>query len=52
MDVATALYDLDERPRLLNVIYGLGGRDFTPADAEDAYQALMDPTKKEVWVSI
>jgi len=51
-DVATTLYDLGERPRLLNVIYGLGGRDFTPADAEQAYQALMDPKVKEVWVGI
>jgi pyruvate/2-oxoacid:ferredoxin oxidoreductase alpha subunit len=46
------LYDLDRRPRLLNVIYGLGGKDFGPEDAESAYEALMKPDVKEVWIGI
>jgi len=52
LDIAATLYDARDRPRLLNVIYGLGGRDFTPADADEAYQALMDPSIKEIWVSL
>lgn len=49
-DVAAALYDLDRRPRLLNIIYGLGGKDFGPEDAESGYKALMRPDVKEVWI--
>ncbi|WP_042667943.1 pyruvate ferredoxin oxidoreductase [Desulfurococcus amylolyticus] len=30
-DIAVSLYDLDERPLLLDYIYGLGGRDLPPS---------------------
>ncbi|AFL66407.1 2-ketoisovalerate ferredoxin oxidoreductase subunit alpha [Desulfurococcus amylolyticus] len=30
-DIAASLYDLDERPLLLDYIYGLGGRDLPPS---------------------
>lgn len=52
LDVAATLYDARDRPRLLNVIYGLGGRDFTPVDAEEVYKALLDPAIKEIWVGV
>jgi pyruvate ferredoxin oxidoreductase alpha subunit len=39
-EVRSALYDLDKRPKMVNYIYGLGGRDFTLADIRTVYAAL------------
>jgi len=33
-DVVSALHTVSERPRVFNVIYGLGGRDIEPSDVE------------------
>lgn len=52
LDVAASLYDMEDKPRLVNIIYGLGGRDFTPSNAEKAYRALKDPKIKELWIDI
>lgn len=40
-EVKSALYDLDERPFLQEYIFGLGGRDFFPKDAEYVFKRLM-----------
>ncbi len=34
MEVSSALYQLKDRPALINKIYGLGGRDYLPSHAE------------------
>jgi len=39
-DVRTALFDLPTRPRVVNYIFGLGGRDFLPEDAEGVFARL------------
>ena len=36
----SALYDLDTRPKAINYVYGLGGRDFTVDTAETVFAAL------------
>jgi pyruvate ferredoxin oxidoreductase alpha subunit len=43
-EVRSALYDLDKRPKMVNYIYGLGGRDFTLADIRGVYDALVAGT--------
>ncbi len=40
-EVKSALYNLDERIPLQEYIFGLGGRDFFPKDAEDVFERLM-----------
>jgi pyruvate ferredoxin oxidoreductase alpha subunit len=52
MDVASALYDLDERPQLINVIYGLGGRDFNVESAGEMWEKISKPGVKKVWVGV
>ena len=36
----SALYDLEQRPKLINVVYGLGGRDVSTGDIAALYQRL------------
>ena len=40
-DTRSACYDLKERPRLINIVYGLGGRDCAVEDLERVYQYLL-----------
>ena len=40
LEVRTALYDCDPRPKVLPFIYGLGGRDIFPDNIEEAFAAL------------
>ncbi len=35
-----ALYDLETRPKLVNIVYGLGGRDVSTTDVEAVYSRL------------
>lgn len=44
-EVSAALYQVGERPLLINKIYGLGGRDFMPHHAEQVLSELMAITK-------
>lgn len=39
-ETRSALYDLKERPYLVNIVYGLGGRDFKTEDAEYLFNRL------------
>lgn len=41
-ETRSALYDLPARPRLVNYVYGLGGRDVRVEDFEDIYRRLAD----------
>jgi len=47
-----------ERPMLFNVIYGLGGRDFTAYHAEEVFKKAKEyaekgeVTEREVWVGV
>lgn len=45
MEVSSALYHLKEKPVLINKIYGLGGRDYLPAQAELVLSELADIAK-------
>jgi len=42
LDIATSLYPFQEKPILINKIYGLGGRDYLPGHAELVLNELMD----------
>ena len=39
-ETRSALYDLETRPKLINVVYGLGGRDVSTGDLANLYQRL------------
>ena len=40
-EVRSACYDLETRPRLINVVYGLAGRDCAVEDIETVYRHLL-----------
>ncbi|MBZ0221380.1 MAG: pyruvate ferredoxin oxidoreductase [Candidatus Methylomirabilis sp.] len=40
-EVRSALYDLDSRPRVMNRIYGLGGRDYKVKDAVEVFDEAL-----------
>ena len=40
-DVRSALYDLENRPKTINYVYGLGGRDIKTTDFEAIYEELF-----------
>jgi pyruvate ferredoxin oxidoreductase alpha subunit len=46
-EVSAALYQVGERPLLINKIYGLGGRDFMPYHAEQVLSELVEMTKTD-----
>ncbi|HOQ10146.1 MAG TPA: pyruvate ferredoxin oxidoreductase [Syntrophomonadaceae bacterium] len=41
-ETRSALYDLRERPYLINIVYGLGGRDMKVEDIEKIFSRLAD----------
>ena len=40
LEIRTALYDCEPRPKVLPFIYGLGGRDIFPHNIEEAFEVL------------
>ncbi len=40
-DTRSACYDLKNRPRLINIVYGLGGRDCAVEDIERVFEYLL-----------
>ena len=58
MDTSTAILRSKTRPLLFNVIYGLGGRDLTPADVEKIIGKAEEVLRKgeapeePVWVGV
>lgn len=47
-EVAAALYDAAPRPRLLNYVFGLGGKEFTPTDAQTILEQALTGKKDEL----
>lgn len=45
LETRSALYDMDERPKMVNYIYGLGGRDVKTSDIESVYNDLLEIVK-------
>lgn len=45
-EIRSALYQLHERPVVLNFIYGLGGRDVSMNNIEEAFHKLEESIKK------
>ena len=41
-ETCSALYDLKERPYMINIVYGLGGRDVKTEDIEKVFGRLTD----------
>lgn len=41
-ETRSALYDLENRPKMINYVYGLGGRDITTTDFEYIYNELFN----------
>ena len=41
-EVRSACYDLETRPHMINVVYGLAGRDCAPEDVERVYRHLLN----------
>ena len=46
-DVRSACYELENRPHIINYIYGLGGRDVRVEDFEKVYKALAKVVKDD-----
>jgi pyruvate ferredoxin oxidoreductase alpha subunit len=44
-DITGALYGMDKRPVLVNKIFGLGGRDYMPDQAEQVLNELVELAK-------
>lgn len=42
LDVKAALYELESKPKVLDLVYGLGGRDTTPADVEKMFNEGLE----------
>ncbi|MGN0458483.1 MAG: pyruvate ferredoxin oxidoreductase [Eubacterium sp.] len=45
-DVTTALYRASLHPQVMNIVYGLGGRDVKVEDIEGVYEKLEEAVKK------
>ncbi len=41
-ETRSACYDLEQRPKLINIVYGLGGRDCAVEDVETVYNRLQN----------
>jgi pyruvate/2-oxoacid:ferredoxin oxidoreductase alpha subunit len=47
-EVTSLLYDLPQRPNALSYVYGLGGKEFTPADAAAVLDGALKGAKDEL----
>jgi len=47
-EIAASLYPREQRPVLLNRIYGLGGRDFMPEHVEAVINEMMDVVSRRI----
>lgn len=41
-EIKSTLFNLQTKPAVISFIYGLGGREFTPAEARTAFEAAID----------
>ncbi|MDR3259828.1 MAG: pyruvate ferredoxin oxidoreductase [Fusobacteriaceae bacterium] len=46
-EIRSALYDLQEKPKIVNYIYGLGGRDVTVNHIESVYNDILSDKDKD-----
>jgi pyruvate ferredoxin oxidoreductase alpha subunit len=46
-DVCTAMYALDQRPKMINYVTGLGGRDTSSAQYTEVFKRLLGIAKGE-----
>ncbi len=44
-DVTATFNDIDEKPRVFDVVYGLGGRDTTPNEIEETFRRTLQVAK-------
>ncbi len=53
-EVTSVLYDAEARPKVFSYVYGLGGREFTPEDAEMILEQVLSGKKDELvtWVGV
>jgi pyruvate ferredoxin oxidoreductase alpha subunit len=47
-DVVSALHGLEEKPRIFNVVYGLGGRDIEPSEIEFVFNEALETARTGV----
>jgi len=47
-DVVSVLHTMEERPKIFNVVYGLGGRDIQPSDIELVFNEALETAKTGV----
>jgi len=47
-DVVSALHTLAEKPKIFNVIFGLGGRDIKPSDIEAVFNEALETARTGV----
>ncbi len=47
-DVVSALHTAEKRPKIFNVIFGLGGRDIKPSDIEHVFNEALQTAKSGV----
>lgn len=47
-EVRSALYDCNPRPKMVNYVYGLGGRDITVAHIKEIFETLLKEKDEEV----
>lgn len=47
-EVRSALYDCNPRPKMINYVYGLGGRDVTVAHIREIFETLLKEKDGEV----
>jgi len=52
MDVASSIYHERDMPELVNVIYGLGGRDFNVNTAEEMWEKVSKEKSRKIWVGV
>jgi pyruvate ferredoxin oxidoreductase alpha subunit len=46
-EIRSALYDLKDKPKIVNYIYGLGGRDVTVNHIESVYNVILSEKDKD-----
>ncbi len=57
-DIAATLYNVEEKPMLFNVVYGLGGRDLTADHVKFVFNIAKEylrkgiVEKKEIWIGV
>ncbi len=52
LDLKDAMFEMKDRPKLNNVIGGIGGTDITRKDLENAINALKDKDNKVIWAGV